>query len=257
MTSGLAAVGAVPDVNDLVKVIPGVIDNSSDAPRAPGVPSRVEDVVRAAKSGKVVEYVIAEPWFSGKLARPAQGAEFLLVWPTPRGMCMLPVAFLERETSPHKPQVWRVRVTGAPGREERRQFVRVPWSLPTELEVRSDLDTLEPDARRLVELGGLQAAIAELPPKIEAVALNVSEGGLLCRSQKPALPTYLPLMARFTIDVINFEIGCSVVWSLLRKKDDLTFVESALVFDRPGENGDVLRPLLFQAQLRDRRAARS
>ena len=173
---------------------------------------------------------------------------------------MLPVAFLDQEATPGGLRVWRLRVTGPPRRKERRQFVRVPWSLPTRLEIPHDPASLGPQMRRLVDRFGLQADLAQLPTLIEGIAVNVSEGGLLCLSPKPVLPANLPLTVRFTIESACFEVGCSVVWSLARERDTanepgLLTVESALVFLDPRRYGEVLRPLLFQAQLRGRRAA--
>jgi hypothetical protein len=246
----------VPDVNDLIRV----------TLRAPGDPdgagpdldlgSRIEDLTRNRKTGKVIEYLIAVPRFSGDVVLPARRSTCSLNWHTPRGLWMLPTAFEKQETTSYG-RVWRLAVTGPPRRDQRRRYVRVPWSLPVELEVRHDLDAVATDRRRLLEHNGILDLLPDLPASLPGRALNVSEGGLLCMTGGPVLPTYLPLITRFTLDSTSFVIPAYVVWSLTRDERADLGVENALAFDDPGIEGDALRPLLFQAQLRARRAGLS
>jgi len=249
------AVEAIPDINDLVRVTLGDLDDPESEDLASDVPSRIEGLILDPKTGRVLSYEIAAPWFSGNLELPKAQAGCSLQWPSSRGICFLPVAFEVQETTDRGLRVWRMRITGPMRRQERRQYVRIPWLLPTGLEIRRDFKAFEPKRRRLLELSGVRAAMADLPDSLQGQALNVSEGGLLCLTSVPVLPAHLPLITRFTIEATCFVIPAHVVWSLIRKINDKPEVESALAFDDPGQQGDVLRPLLFEAQMKARRAA--
>jgi hypothetical protein len=244
----------VPDVNDLIRVTLGTPGDSDGKAPDLDVASRIEDLTRNRKTGKIVSYLIAVPRFSGDVILPAPRAACSLNWHTPRGLWMLPTAFEKQETTGYGLRVWRLAVTGPPRRDQRRQYVRVPWSLPVELEIRRDLDALEPDRRQLLEHNGAAEALPNLPECLSSRALNVSEGGLLCMTPGPVLPTYLPLITRFTLDSTSFVIPAYVVWSLVRDAGATMGVENALAFDDPAVEGDTLRPLLFEAQLKARRA---
>ena len=244
----------VPDVNDLIRVSmtnPG--DPGTDGPDL-DVASRIEDLTRNRKTGKITNYLIAVPRFSGDVVLPAPRSACSLNWHTPRGLWMLPTAFEQQETTGYGLRVWRLAVTGSPRRDQRRRYVRVPWSLPVELEIRRDLEALEIDRRQLIEQNGTVEALPHLPERLMSRALNVSEGGLLCMTGGPVLPTYLPLITRFTLDSVPFEIPAYVVWSLVRDAKAEMGVENAVAFDDPSVEGDALRPLLFEAQLKARRA---
>jgi hypothetical protein len=243
----------VPDVNDLIRVTlanPGDPDNTAEV----DVPSRIEDLVRNRKTGKITSYLIAVPRFSGDVVLPAPRSLCALNWHTPRGLWMLPTAFEKQETTGYGLRVWRLAVSGPPRRDQRRRYVRVPWSLPVELEIRRDLNALEPDRRQLIEHNGAVDALPHLPKSLLSRALNVSEGGLRCMTSGPVLPTYLPLISRFSLDSTSFVIPAYVVWSLLRDENAPMGVENAVAFDDPSIEGDTLRPLLFEAQLKARRA---
>jgi hypothetical protein len=246
--------GDIPDVNDLVRVSQmGVVD-VDDSGVANDVASRIEDVDRDGKTGRISGYQIAVPRFSGDVILPEPQTRYSLNWHTPSGLWMLPTAFQAQETTGYGLRVWRLQIAGAPQRDQRRQYVRVPWSLPADLEVRHDLSALDDDRQRMLEHHGIPDRLAALPQGLEARAVNLSEGGLLCMTLGPMLPAYLPLITRFTLDSVRFEIPASVVWSVARDGKAQMAVENALSFDDPGLEGDKLRPLLFQAQLRARRA---
>jgi len=246
-------VADVPDANDLVRLSLGALDDPDAEEKASDVASRIEDVM-LDKKGKIIGYLVAAPTFAGNVELPEDDAECWLQWLTPRGHCVLPTAFEAQTTTSYGARVWRLRITGTTRRDERRQYFRVPWSLTIDLEIRRDLDTLHDDRQRLLKDSGVYEALPDLPDTVAAQALNVSEGGVLCMSPEPALPTHLPLITRFTLDSASFVIPSRVVWSTLRKVPGTLKVESALAFDDPGEQGDQLRPLLFQAQLKARRA---
>jgi hypothetical protein len=242
----------VPDVNDLIRVSlanPG--DPSGTGPEV-DVQTRVEDLVRNRKTGKVTNYLIGVPRFTGDVVLPAPRSLCALNWHTPRGLFMLPTAFEKQETIGQSLRVWRLAVTGPPRRDQRRRYVRVPWSLPIELEIRRDLESFTADRRQVIEHNA--DALAELPERMISRALNLSEGGLLCMTAGPVLPTYTPLIARFALGPASFVIPSYVVWSLVRDPKAELGVENALAFDDPSVEGDNLRPLLFEAQLKARRA---
>lgn len=244
-----------PEVNDLVRVTLGAIDDPDAIRFASEVPSRVEDVVLDDRTGAPVAYLIAAPWFSGDLEDPQADTECALQWVTSRGLCMLPCSFQAAESPARGLRMWRVHVTGPVRREERRRFVRVSWSVPAEVVIRRDLDALPPAARQRVERAGIHALLADLPERFTAQAVNFSEGGLRCRSPEPVLPEGLALTVRFTLEERDFEAAAYVVWSLLRRDASRDCnVESALAFEEPQKHGEVLRPLMFAAQLRARRA---
>jgi hypothetical protein len=248
-----ASAGGIPDINDLVRVSL-TLDDPQGEGQISDVPSRIEDLTRDPKTGQIVSYVIAAPRFVGDIVLPNPEAACSLHWHTPLGLWMLPTSFQAQETTGYGLRAWQLLITGPPRRDQRRRYVRVPWSLPTELQVRRDLAKLDPERRRLIEVSGVMAALPDLPEKLEARAVNVSEGGLLCMTGGPVLPTHLPLITRFTLDGTPFEIPAHVVWSVIRDQRADMGVENALAFDDPGMHGDVLRPLLFQAQLKARRA---
>jgi hypothetical protein len=247
-----------PQVNDLVRVTVGGNDaNGEETPAmASEIASRIEDVASDRRTGAPLSYLIAAPWFAGDAEQPPAGTVCALQWPTPRGLCILPVVLQAEESGHGGLRLWRVKVTGPVRRHERRRYVRVPWQLPAELYVRRDLEALGPERRQAAERAGIKLVLAELPDSYQATAVNVSEGGLLCLSPAPAMPSTLPLVARFTIEQACFETPASVVWSVLRNSNgpgNVTQAESAIAFDDPGKYGEVLRPLVFQAQLRARR----
>jgi hypothetical protein len=252
-----------PQVNDLVRVTVGLGDDEAadDVPLlASEVASRVEDVSVDPRTGGPLAYLIAAPWFAGDLEQPPPGTACALQWPTDRGLCTLPVQLLTEEAGPTGLRLWRVRVTGPVRRHERRRYVRAPWALPTQIHVRQDIEALPSERRHLVERAGIKQRLGELPETYGATCVNVSEGGLLCVSPAPVMPALLPLVVRFTIEDTCFETSASIVWSLLREgtvpgtgAGEGAVVESAIAFDEPGRLGELLRPLVFQAQLRARR----
>jgi hypothetical protein len=249
--------GGVPDVNDLVRVSLSTLGDPDGGRPDVDVPSRIEDLTRNRKTGKILSYLISAPRFSGDVILPAPRSTCSLHWHTPRGLWTLPTAFESQETTSYGLRVWRLMINGPPRRDQRRQYVRVPWSLPVNLEIRRDLAALDPARRQLLEHNGTADLLPELPESLPSRALNVSEGGLRCMTGGPVLPTYLPLITRFTLDATPFVIPAYVVWSLVRDERADFGVENALAFDDPGIEGDTLRPLLFEAQMKARRAGLS
>lgn len=245
----------LPEINDLVSVTLKSLDSDEGEALASEVPSRIEDVLVKDGTEQVESYVIAAPRFHGDLDEPEPGAEYFLQWLSPRGVCYLPIRYEGAKTLESGLQTWHVAVAGPPRREERRRFVRIPWTLTTSLEVRRNLGALPPQRRQRAEQSGVRAALADLPASIEAQTINLSEGGLLCVSQGPILPTHLPLTSRFTMGKSDFAIDAYVVWS--EPSQNGANIENALTFDEADPQCEQLRPLLFQAQLSARRSSLS
>jgi PilZ domain len=241
---------SVPEINDLVRVTLGAIDDPAGVRYASDVPSRVEDL-ETSRSGAPLRYRIAAPWFTGDLEPPAEGTECSLQWVSPRGLCWLPCTFVEQETTATGVRIWVADVAGDPRREERRRFARVRWAVTVELAVQRDLRALSEAARQRVQQAGIQARLLDLPDDLFAEATNLSEGGMRCLSPVPQLPAGLPLRARFTLDHSPFDVDAHVVWSQIRPEAGIgRRVETALAFDQPQEHGVALGPLLRAAQLR-------
>jgi hypothetical protein len=226
------------DVNALVRI---TLAGTGERPLAVSAPSRVEDLDIDPATGLAASYLVAAPSFAGDLERPPAGSPVELEWLTERGLCSLPARYEAAENGPLGLRLWRLKVTGTATRHERRRYVRAPWSLPAALVVRDGA-------------GSARVDVPDLPEAYAATAVNVSEGGLLCMSPVPAMPAGLPLLARFTIGESAFEIPSTVVWSILRMDAGGPRAESAIEFDDPSRHGDKLRPLIFQEQLRLRRA---
>ena len=249
-----SAAGNLPVINSLVRISLGPFDGTDREGFASDVSSRIQDLVTDRKSGRVLSYLIAAPTFSGDVELPATGTVCLLQWATTEGIYTLPTSFQARELIDNRLRVWRLAVTGKPSRDQRRRYFRVQSAVQAGLQIRRDLETLDPERLRLLELSRIREALAHLPESVDAVSLNISEGGLRCMGPEPVLPTGLPLITRFTLGASNFEIPAHVIWSVVRDHEGKTLVESALAFDDPAEQGDLLRPLLFQVQLKARRA---
>ena len=249
-----SAAGELPTINNLVRVSLGDLDDPEAEGFASDVSSRIQDLTTDKKTGRVLSYLIAAPVFAGDLETPRTGTVCLLQWATTEGICTLPTAFEARELIGNNLRVWRLKVTGPPSRDQRRRYFRVQSAIPTELAIRRDLEDLDPERLRRLEYSGVLDKLQALPESLAAVSLNISEGGLRCMTPEPVLPAELPLIPRFTLGSTHFVIPARVIWSLVRQHEGKQLVESALEFDDPGAQGDVLRPLLFEVQLKARRA---
>jgi hypothetical protein len=262
---GKPAVSAVsrlppPEVNDLVRVTVRRArrDGGGAGVIAGQMPSRIEDVTLDPRAGSPRALLIAAPRFAGDVEHLLPGTACLLEWVTERGLFRLPAELAAEEVSPSGLRTWRLAVTGPVTREERRHFVRVPWQVPVVLVVRRDLEQLPAERRDELERTGALTALAELSDSCEATAINVSEGGLLCMSTGPVLPARLPLFVTFSLEDVRFESPSTVVWSMLRAGTGRgtgkeAVVESAISFDGPERFSEVLRPMIFRAQLQARR----
>lgn len=238
----------VPVVNDLVFVRVADHDSQHDFPPRENS-SRVEDIVADDASGDIKEYVIAAPL----IAAPPTGSPLHLLWLIPRGgVGVLPVAFAQETRTQNDLRLWRVTVTGTPHREQRRRYVRIALSLPTELKVRCERDTLNDAAGRAVTPPWVSPVGEELPDAISCVATNVSEGGMRLNSMDHVFPSGAAVTCAFTMADQAFLFDARVVWSTGSRAKGRTVVESAVEFENGGKQADSLRRLVFQAQLLER-----
>ena len=103
---------AIPEINDLVRITLGAVDDPDAERFASEVPSRIEDAAYDRQIGKPLGYLIAAPWFSGDLEDAGTGTECALQWVSPQGLWTLPCSFEAQEATSHGLRVWRVAVTG-------------------------------------------------------------------------------------------------------------------------------------------------
>jgi hypothetical protein len=138
---GNATEADLPDVNDLVDVM---------------LDSRAEPLAAliSAVGGDTV--LLTEPIDrSGQFVLPETGDSGLLVWGGGSDLRQAPIAVLETNRRPEP--TWRVRLTAAAGRCQRRSFVRADVNLPVVLR--------HPDA------------------DFEITAVDLSEGGMRCSTR--------------------------------------------------------------------------
>jgi hypothetical protein len=243
------AITDLPAVNALVRVSLGDADSPDVSQLASRVPSRVEDVLPAPAGSGAPRLLVAAPQFEGDLELPAPGARCTVQWTSPYGLWVLPVAFRDGRRA-CTVGVWELDVVGAARREERRKFVRVAWSLPVELELRPG-DDLAAEVRELLT----RAAGGELPDGrlvVHGSTVNLGEGGLLGLLRDVKLPGECPVIVRITVNGTDFAVPSRICWSLATGTDPVRY-ETALAFDDPTRYGDVLRPMLYGEQIRQRR----
>jgi hypothetical protein len=141
---GSATEADLPDVNDLVDVM---------------LDSRTEPLAAliSAVGGDTV--LLREPIDrSGQFVLPQTGDSGLLVWGGGSNLRQAPIAVLETNRRPEP--TWRVRLTAAAGRCQRRSFVRADVNLPVVLR--------HPDG------------------DLEITAVDLSEGGMRCSTRAEA-----------------------------------------------------------------------
>jgi c-di-GMP-binding flagellar brake protein YcgR len=171
--------------------------------------------------------VVARPDLSG-LAEPGtfphHGEELRLLWPRPSGQMQLRVSAVAG-SRPYGP-VWVLTPIGAPTREQRRQFFRVPLTLPAVL-------TPVVDGSRTEE-GAVRATLVE-----------VSEGGALicCAAGLPEVGTLVELS--FTLHDTTVTVDAEVL-----RHDGLATARpsAALRFLDPAAYGDHIRRFAFAVQ---------
>lgn len=141
---GSATEADLPDVNDLVDVM---------------LDSRTEPLAALVSAVGADAVALREPIDrSGQFVLPETGDSGLLVWGGGSNLRQAPIAVLETNRRPEP--TWRVRLTAAAGRCQRRSFVRADVNLPVVLR--------HPDA------------------DLEITAVDLSEGGMRCSTRAEA-----------------------------------------------------------------------
>jgi hypothetical protein len=133
------------------------------------VPSRVSDI---EEQDGALRIVVARPDVSdlvGAGTYPHPGEEIGLLWTHPAGQMLLPVT-AEAASRPFGP-VWVLTPRGAAVREQRRQYFRVPLSLPARLSHDDSVDRVT-----IVDIseGGAQVTCEALPEVGTEVLLGFS-----------------------------------------------------------------------------------
>lgn len=175
----------------------------------------------------VQRLVVARPDLSVLPERgtfPHEGEELTLLWSQPSGRLQRRVAVVP-ETRPYGP-VWLLTPLGAPVREQRRQFFRVPLSLPAVL-------------TRIVNGGSAGEGAAR------ATLIELSEGGtvITCAAGLPEVDTLVELT--FALDGKAVTAEAQVLRHELLPSGRLS---AALRFLDPAANGDEIRRFAFAVQ---------
>lgn len=222
----------LPEVNKLIRISVGAGPDPDDDRVADDVPSRVEDVSvvpgpsRRSAPRRILH--VAVPSYAGDLEGPRDGTWCGVSWLTPAGVFEVPTAFEGRDMVGPVVKAWRLVVTGPTVRAQRRRFVRTSWTAP------------------------LRVRIADRT--LSGQCSDLSEGGVRCLLPLP------PLDADTEVEVtLNGPDGPLVLTARVLRAEEITvqsdkLVQTVLVFSDPDVHGDMLRRLVFEEQLRARRA---
>jgi hypothetical protein len=222
-------VAAVPEINDLVEL--------RDADRRT-YRSRVEDV--SARG-----LVIAQPWDLALTQLPTPGRTFELCWADDEGITVLPVELVRTEVS-GRVSVWRLAITGAPTREQRRAYVRVSAVVPIRI-VRPSADVVYIGRR-----GGGTGRYAE-PATAEGQVIDISEAAVRCEVAPSVtwLGENAPVSAQFDLGEDRFTLPGHV----LSNQPGNGRVQRRIVveFDQPVPQARALRKQVFALETSSRR----
>jgi hypothetical protein len=251
----------LPELNTLIRLTIGSSDPDAP-PVATNVPSRIEDVrlPDPGVPGGVTELFVAVPRYPGDVDVPEAGTACTVTWAGPTGVYDLPVGYRDRAVLSPAVQTWRVAVTGAAVRAQRRHFVRVPWAVPIVVElipvVRSRPSS-GPVSGPGPGASGLQHdEDSEGPARIHGMSLDLGEGGLRCRLPPPQLRWGQPVRVSLEVDGEQLQLEGTVVRSAPRAPvpGREAQCDAGIAFTAPDEYGDLLRRAVFTEQLRGRRA---
>ena len=209
-----------------------------------GVRSRVEDVIPRPTATEAHQLLIAAPAYDGDVELLAVDAPCAVVWATSKELIELPTAFLDEELSGPLVRVWRMAVTGAPIRLQRRDYGRVPMTLPVHISIIDDAESAAGNT------GGTAPEAAVRVGRTQ----DVSEGGVLCALEPPALLTDAPVQVDLAIEGVELSIRAFVVRTFpVRERGGDPVVVTAVRFENPEEYGDVVRRAVFAEQMRNRK----
>lgn len=216
-------------ISDVAGILPGVLVSvtlSLGLPdgRTAQVSTRVSDFEDADGARRVV---VARPDLGG-LAEPGmfphELRDMTLRWSQPTCQLAVRVA-VEPGTRPYGP-VWVLTPIGAPVKEQRRQYFRVPLTLPA---------VVTP----------IEEAPRPAPPAYRATLVEIGEGGAqLCSTTAlPALGSRITLS--FTLDDLTVDVESEVL-----RHDTLSSGQptAAVRFVDPAAYGDRIRRFAFAVQ---------
>jgi hypothetical protein len=258
--SGIRVRDTLPEVNDLVRVSIAGYGPIADGDAADGVPTRVENVLKDGSAQGGSRYVIAAPRYQGNLELPTAGTVCTLEWPGAHGVWILPVSFVNEELAREEGlRVWVLDALGPPRQNERRNYVRVEWSVPINLTLMTAADIRVAASSHSGEatMAACCGKVPALPEGIIGETRNISEGGIRALLPLPRLPVGLGVIAKVTLSGQTFTLPSRVSWVRPTGQTGVFKFDLALAFDNPAKQGDTLRPLLFAEQLRIRRAGLS
>jgi hypothetical protein len=232
------------------------------------LPSTVETVEEAVTTSDRMSLLISATDVEFLPYPPDLSIEHLLIWIAAEGQMEMPVLLCGLDD----PR-WRLIATGPVRRVQRRNYVRVPVSLPAvvlSLDPPGDGEDGEgPDA---VASGGEdgegradgtgdgsgsgrdgdEPAGDAKPPQWQATVLDLGEGGVRCvvRGAPPA-----PGMRIVVLLGADSVLECTgvVIRHLQPNDDDTEFTTLAIRFDDPEKHGDAIRRMVFAEQLRLRK----
>jgi hypothetical protein len=268
---------ALPVVNQRVQV---QLSTEADTDQAStGVPSRIEDVVYVTGKRPYYEIFFAPPRYGGDVEPPRPGHAMAIVWSTTRGVLELPVEFVDVQRVGEVVSAWRVRVTGAAVRVQRRHFVRVAFVTPivVSLDRPEDDEGAAPDAGSgepvpsvpvqvdpvqvdpvqvvPVQVVPAQASPAE-PVTVEGFTADVSEGGLRCVLAEE-LAGETPVHVSFAFGTDRFRLEARIVRAFAHAErpgyQGEPRWDTAVRFVDPDLAADALRKCIFAEQMRLRR----
>lgn len=210
------------------------------------IPTRVEDVVYVTGKRAHYEVLLAAPRYEGDVEPPLPGHAMSIVWSTVRGVLELPVEFVDVQRVGEIVAAWRVQVTGAAVRVQRRNYVRVPLVTPIVLTV---------DDQAGAEGTAIEETTIEGGP-VEGSTVDVSEGGLRCvLAQELAAET--PVQVSFSFGDDHFDLEGRIVRAFPHTErpgyQGEARWDTAVRFINADLAADTLRKCIFAEQMRIRR----
>jgi hypothetical protein len=235
-----AATG-LPDVGTLIQVFRGELAEQPAGSAPEGIPSRIEEV----GTDEPAQLLIAAPAYTGDVELPPAGSPYALTWATSREMLELPVALVGAERAGPLLRVWRMEVTGPAVRVQRRNYGRVPTSLPV---IVAPLDPPIGDESTQADADPTEAGLRI------GRTVDLSEGGIMCTLPPPAFSPDTKVLVRLTVQGLEIDLPAVVLRSIVtRDRGGAANVVTAIRFDDPDEYGDVVRRVVFAEQALARR----
>jgi hypothetical protein len=238
----------LPNVNTLVKLQITVRTPDGSTLHPHHLPSRVEDLEQrwpegdpiTLRSTLLTRLYVAAPHYPGDLEDPPLGSPCQVTWVTDLGLCELAARFEGRHRVGPRVRAWQLLVTGTTIRRQRRRYFRVPWIGPVTVELRG---RGRGEPRNPVD--GLQV--------LTGSSIDLSEGGLRVGLPAPGLPDGLRIRVLLPVRDQILVIPATTVWHRPCPIHASKLVEVGVSFDEVEAQGDLLRQVVLDEQLRARR----